>query len=139
MKKALLLIMFVAFAGCGESKKTDQVAEQPQPTIQELEANNPMNYIEFVSYNQDVNFWGSETEFEVIIKNIAKHTVYKDLHIKIDWLTNTGKELRTWGHIDKGTYQPNHTYKIEFEKGKAPELGKKFRIRLVEAKVAGQI
>lgn len=139
MKKLVVLVLLLGLFGCGESeeermRKQERAIEHQIAIERKDEADYPMNYLEFIAYKHEMNFWGTKSLFEAVIRSNAKYVKYEDVVIKIEWLTNQDKVIEEWGYLHKATYEPSQTHKVKFEKGAPPEYGEKYRLSVVSAK-----
>jgi|GEM_PF-5310342 len=135
MKKIVMLVFILFLVSCGESeRKYDGGDWTTEETDQDRERETPKSYITIENTEQKTNFWGTKSEFKVFIKNIAKHSIYKDLTLRIQWLSKTGSviEERTYTRYDY--FQPNHKYEIGFELPPMPDAAKKYQIIVEDVK-----
>lgn len=134
MKKlVLLLVVVLLMFGCGKSENRDNTRNTyretaRQATPQELEAESPLEYVSVESIEQTMNFWGTKSEYKVMIKNNARYTEYKDLTLKVQYLSQTGSVIGERAYTRYDYFQPNHLYEIGFELPTSPEGTKKYTV-----------
>lgn len=140
MKKIVSVLCILFLISCGDSNE-DHVYKEwtTDRSVQESEKQNPINYITIEKTEQESNFWGTKSEFKVYIKNTAKYTVYKDLVLRIQWLSKTGTIIEEKKYTRFDFFQPNHKYEIGFELPAMPEEAKKYLIIVEDVKFSEEI
>jgi hypothetical protein len=132
----LLIWAFIAIRDYLEmsqmSENTSQESYiQKVMTVEEIEKANPLNFLD-VSLSYREMLFSSKYVLNIDIKNSATVAYYKDVVVKINFLSRTGSEISSENHTLYEYFPPHSTKKFEF-KVKKPKGAEKISYGLAGA------
>lgn len=90
----LVLVGFAALGEYSNSQNDPSTYEEHVMTVAEMEANDPVSYLETDGQYRE-NFLGDKLKIKGFIKNKATLTTYKDVIVEVVFYSKTGTEINT--------------------------------------------
>lgn len=119
----IIAIVLVIYLGGGlivsalkhnSSSSSANSYEKSKMTIEEIEAQSPLNYLN-ASGNYNENFFGDAIKINGTVSNSATMTTYKDLSVRVHYYSKTKTLLTSIDYMLYEFYPPNTTSKFKLK------------------------
>lgn len=100
-------------------KEAERIALENSPIVQERKK--PLKYCKIERLEKNSNFWGTKTTIHAYVKITSKYTEYKDMELKVQYLSQTGSVIGQELYTRYDYFQPNHSYKIGIDLREIPK------------------
>ncbi|ESU27077.1 hypothetical protein FLJC2902T_22550 [Flavobacterium limnosediminis JC2902] len=110
----LVLVVFAALGEYSNSQNGPSTYEEQVMTVAEMEANDPLTYLETDGQYRE-NFLGDRLKIKGFIKNKATVTTYKDVTVEVVFYSKTGSEINTEQYTIYEFYPPSAQKEFELK------------------------